>query len=406
MKQRATSISMAAACVASTLIVLSPVATSGAGASSYPPIPKGPITFAVSADLSGAAAAYGVTTQEAFKNVTMQAFDAEHPNGIDGHKVVVKIYNDQSDVTGSVQVANQMAADKVAGVVTVSQSPASQSQQLSVLTKDKVPVVSTLSGSQYANTKTYPYAFGSGGSVQQEGAVSAKWINKKGYTKIAVMTDGLPQDLDASNQILNAMKKDAPNAKVVQSVTIPPGSVDDTAAVTKLQAADPDLVIVYLGVGFGPVWQAMQAANWSPNILSSAGAWYDGFTAMGSLTPKAYAPYVDCAESPSQVFTAQQQALFAKYSAVTDASSTNYLTYIASDSVPVEIMAAAIEKYHSTDPQAIKKAIEGFKNQKFVGIDYSFSPTNHFGLTGQYGPAVCKMGAPYAGGVGKVPVKG
>jgi ABC-type branched-subunit amino acid transport system substrate-binding protein len=378
---------------------------SSAGASSgYPPIPKGPITFEVSADLSGVAAAYGATTKAAFDNVTLQAFNATHPNGVDGHRIVLKLQNDASDVTGSVQAANQMVADKAAGVVTVSQSPEAQSQQLAVLTKAKVPVVSTLTGSQYADTQKYPYAFSPGGSVQQEGAVSAKWMATRGIKRVAVLTDGLPQDTDGVNQILAAMKKDAPKAKVVQSVTIPSGSVDDAAAITKAKAANPDLLIVYLGVGYGPVWQAMQAANWSPTILSSAGAWYDGFDAMGALVSKAYAPYVDCASSPSQTFTAEQQDLFAKYSSVTGGTSVNYLTYIASDSVPVEIMAAAIEKYHSTDPNAIKKAIEGM-HQSFIGIQYSFSPTNHFGLTGQYGPAVCAMGPPYAGGVGKVPIK-
>jgi branched-chain amino acid transport system substrate-binding protein len=379
---------------------------SSAGASSgYPPIPQGPITFEVSADLSGAAAAYGQTTKEAFENVTLQAFNASHPNGIDGHKVIIKIQNDASDVTGAVQAANQMVADKAAGVVTVSQSPAAQSQQLAVLTKAKMPVVSTLTGSQYADTSKYPYAFSPGGSVQQEGAVAAKWMATTNVKRVAVLTDGLPQDTDAVNQIEAGMKQYAPKAKVVQSVTIPSGSVDDSAAITKAKAANPDLLLVYLGVGFGPVWQAMQSASWSPTILSSAGAWYDGFDAMGSLTAKAYAPYVDCADTPTQTFTAEQQDLFAKYSAVTGGTSTNYLTYIASDSVPVEVMAAAIEKYHSTDPSAIKKAIEGMRGQSFIGIQYNFSPSNHFGLTGQYGPAVCAMGPPYAGGVGKVPIK-
>jgi hypothetical protein len=53
----------------------------------------------------------------------------------------------------------------------------------------------------------------------------------------------------------------------------------------------------------------------------------------------------------------------------------------------------------------MQAAILGIHNQEFLGLKYSFSPTNHFGLTGEYGPAVCHMGAPYAGGVGKVPVK-
>jgi ABC-type branched-subunit amino acid transport system substrate-binding protein len=382
----------------------STLGSSASASSGYPPIPKGPITFELSADLSGAAAAYGATTKAAFQNVTLQAFNASHPNGIDGHHLIIKLQNDASDVTGAVQAANQMVADKAAGVVTVSQSPAAQSQQLAVLTKAKMPVVSTLTGSQYADTTKYPYAFSPGGSVQQEGAVAGKWMATKGFKRVAVLTDGLPQDTDAVNQIQAGMKRYAPKAKIVQSVTIPSGSVDDSAAISKAKAANPDLLIVYLGVGFGPVWQAMQSANWSPTIMSSPGAWYDGFDAMGALVSKAYAPYVDCANTPTQTFTAQQQDLFAKYSAVTGASSVNYLTYIASDSVPVEIMAAAIEKYHSTDPNAIKKAIEGM-HQSFVGIQYNYSSTNHFGLTGQYGPAVCAMGPPYAGGVGKVPIK-
>jgi ABC-type branched-subunit amino acid transport system substrate-binding protein len=395
---------MALVVVGTGIGTVSTVGSSANASSGYPPIPKGPITFELSADLSGVAAAYGATTKAAFENVTLQAFNATHPNGVDGHQLIIKLQNDASDVTGAVQAANQMVADKAAGVVTVSQSPAAQSQQLAVLTKAKMPVVSTLTGSQYADTKNYPYAFSPGGSVQQEGAVAAKWMAKRNFKRVAVLTDGLPQDTDAVNQILAGMKKYAPKAAVVQSVTIPSGSVDDSAAIAKAKAANPDLLVVYLGVGFGPVWQAMQSASWSPTIMSSAGAWYDGFDAMGSLVSKAYAPYVDCASSPTQTFTAQQQDLFAKYSAVTGASSTNYLTYIASDSVPVEIMAAAIEKYHSTDPAAITKAIEGM-HQSFIGIDYNFSSTNHFGLTGQYGPAVCAMGPPYAGGVGKVPIK-
>jgi len=210
---------------------------------------------------------------------------------------------------------------------------------------------------------------------------------------------------DALTQITDGIKKYAPKAKVVKAVTVPVDSTDDTVAVTTMKQADPQLTIIYIGIGFGPVWQAMQTQGWSPTILASAGAWYDGFTAMGSLVDNAYAPYVDCASSASQTFTAEQEQLFAGYSAATDAFSINYLTFVASDSIPVELLAYAIGKEHTLDPVAIKKAIEGIHNQSFLGIDYNFSPTNHYGLSGQYAAAICKMGPPYAGGVGKVPVR-
>lgn len=398
---------LALACVPCLLLLAgtAAVAPSASAKDGFPPIPPGPITFGISTSFTGANSAYGVPTEESFDGVTLKQFDATHPNGIDGHKLELKLVDDQSTVTGAVGAANELVAAHVAGIVTLTTNPEAVSDQVAVFTKNKVPIVSTLTGSQYENTKAYPYAFSPAASVQQEGVAAAKWLANEGFTKVAYMTDGLPQDVDALDQILGAMKIDDKKAKIVANVTIPPESVDDSAAITKLKSANPQVVIVYIGAGYGPVWQAMQAANWSPTILASAGAWYDGFSAMGSLATNAYAPYVDCATSPSETFSATQESLFAGYSAVTDAYETNYLTFIASDSVPVYILAYAIEKYDSTAPAAIKKAIEGIHNVKFLGINYNFSATNHYGITGTFGAAVCKMGPPYAGGVGKVPVR-
>jgi hypothetical protein len=72
----------------------------------------------------------------------------------------------------------------------------------------------------------------------------------------------------------------------------------------------------------------------------------------------------------------------------------------------LEIPYYAITKYNSVAPAALKAAIEGIHNKTFLGLTYNFSPTNHFGLSGTFGPEVCHMGPPYAGGVVKVPVKG
>jgi ABC-type branched-subunit amino acid transport system substrate-binding protein len=378
--------------------------TPASAATKYSAIPPGPILLGVSTSLTGSASAYGVPTVDSFQGVTLKAWDAAHPDGVDGHQVEIKIYNDDSTVTGAVEAAQQRVADHVAGVATLTTNPQGAAQQIAVLVKNKVPIVSTLTGSQYTITKKYPYAFSPAASVQQEGAAAGKWIAHEGITKVAWLSDGIAQDVDALNQILAGMKKYAPKAQVVKSETIPPDSVDDSVAITSLKQADPQLLLVYIGIGYGPVWQAMQTLNWSPTILASAGAWYDGFAAMGSLVDKAYAPYVDCAPSVNTTFSDAQQALFAGYSQVTGGFAINYLTFIASDSIPVELLTYAIEKYHSTDPNAIKQAIEGIHNQTFIGLQYNYSATNHYGITGVYGANVCVMGTPYAGGVGKVPI--
>jgi ABC-type branched-subunit amino acid transport system substrate-binding protein len=274
-----------------------------------------------------------------------------------------------------------------------------------VFNKNKVPVVSVLTGSQYANTAAWPYDFGTGPSVQQEGTASAKWIAAKGFTKIATIDDGLPQDTDALSQITNALKTQAPKAQIVKSVTVSPGSVDLSAPVAELKGANPDLLLVYLGFGYGPLWSAMRAANFSPQIMASAGAWYDGFSAMGPLAQTAVAPYDDCASSASETFSPSVTSLMQKYEAGTGDAAVNYLTFVATDTVPLDILKYAIEKYHSLDPNAIKTAIEGIHGMTFDGITYNYSSTNHYGITGEFAAAVCNMDPPYAGGSAKIPVK-
>ncbi len=403
MKQRLRVVAAAVAC--SGLLAAAGTTTVAGASTKYPPIPKGPITVGISTPLSGTEASYGVFTKLGIDSA-LAAFDAAHPNGIDGHQVKIDLRNDASDVTQAVQVANQLVANKDAAVITVSYNPAAAAQQLAVFTKAKMPVVADLTGAQYANAKLYPYLFSPNPSVQQSTTSAAQWIGKMGYKKVAMLDDGIPADVTDQTMIIAGMKKDAPKAKLVATTTITAGSVDDSAAITKLKQSNADLLVVNAGESYGPIWQAIQASGWSPAILTSAGAWYNGFTAMGSLEPKAYAYYWNCADTASQAFSATQSSLMASFASATSNLVVNYLTFIATDSVPLELLDYAITKHHSVAPAAIQNALEGLHNQTFLGFEYNYSAKNHYGLIGPYRAAVCHMGPPYAGGVGKVPVKG
>ena len=84
--------------------------------------------------------------------------------------------------------------------------------------------------------------------------------------------------------------------------------------------------------------------------------------------------------------------------------SPNMLIYDHADSVPLELLKYAIEKYHSVDPNAIKQAMEGIHNQSFLDpiFTYNYSPTNHYGITGDLGSQQCAM-APLIDGPYKIP---
>jgi len=379
--------------------------TTGAATKKWPAIPDGPITFGVSAPLTGANAAFGGAVQKAFENVTLAKFNEMHPDGIDGHKVQISVKDDGSDVTTAVNVANQFVSDKVAGMVTLTYNPAATPQQIAIFNKNKVPMVAVRGDKDLTDTSKWPYWFGLSPSNPQEQDAAAKWIAAHPEIKtIGVLTDNLPADKELLDLLTASLKTAAPNVKFLDTASVTPGAVDVSTAIAQLKGGNPDLLYVNMGYGYGPVWQAIKAAGWSPKIMTSAGAWYDGFDAMGDLAQNAVAAYYTCAKQGHPPFTPQLTDLMGAYTTVFGTTSTNYLTYVSSDNSPLEILKTAIEKNHSIDPDAIKDAIETMGPQTYFGaLQYNYSKDNHFGITGDYGAAVCKMGEPYSDGGARIP---
>jgi ABC-type branched-subunit amino acid transport system substrate-binding protein len=379
-------------------------AATTAAPSKYPPIPAGPITFGVSAPLTGPQAAFGGAVQKAFNEVTLKQFNLTHPNGIDGHPLKVEVLDDGSDVTKAVNVANQFVSEKVAAMITLTYNPAATPQQIAIFNKNKIPMFAARGDKDLTDTSKWPYFFGISPSNPQEEDVTAKWIAAHPEIKtIGVLTDNTPTNTELLNGLTDALKTAAPTVKVVQTSAVTPGAVDVSTQIAQLKSANPDLLYVNLGFAFGPVWQAIKAANWNPKILTSAGAWYDGFDAMGDLATNAVAAYYTCVKTNHPPFTKQLTDLMDAYATVFGTTSINYLTYVSSDSVPLELFAAAAEKTHSIDPDAITSAITGAGMQTFYGaLQYNYSSTNHFGITGDLGAATCKM-SPFSDGAYRIP---
>jgi ABC-type branched-subunit amino acid transport system substrate-binding protein len=362
--------------------------------------------FGVSVPLSGQTAAFGLSAKTSFENVTVPNFNKNYPNGILGHHVKFEILDDASDVTKAVQVANQLVADKVTAVVTVSYNPAGANQQLAVLTKNKVPYLGSRPETEYADTSKYPYIFNIGPSTKTGAAALAKWVGKHTeIRKIAALADGLPATEESWNAFTADLKTTVPDAVVTKRVNFPPGATDVSAAIAELKATNPDLLYVGASFAYGPIWQAIQAANWSPRIYVGAGAWYDSFKAMGPLADKAVTTYSHCvAKGRAPLPVAVTQAMDG-YADLLGTNTTNYLTYSGTDDVPVLLVKAAIEKYKSTSPDAIKRALEEMKNFKVLDIyQFTYSPTDHDGLTGELATNICGMSeSTYAFGKYRIP---
>lgn len=389
------------------------VAPTGGGSSAgsgsnpaYPPIPDGPIKVGLSFALSGPSAAHGALGQKGF-TVALAQFKAEHPNGIDGHQIVYDTKNDQGSTTVAASVAKQFIDDKVAAVIEPSEDPAAQALQMQIWNKAKVPVVGyTFHDSKYSDGTAWPYTFNVAASPPaDQGAAAANWLKAHPqYKRIALLTDDTAPQKDWSDSILNPLKTLVPADSVVTTTTIPVGAVDASTQVAKLKASNPDIVMVAVGVNLGPIWNAFHSAGWAPPILTVQNAFYDGYSSLGNLTKNAVTPALDCIASAATAIPPKVKSLMTAYVKTIGDISVNMLIFANSDSMPLEALNYAITKYHSVSPAAIKAALESLNNQGFVDnyFNLTFSPTQHFGLTGPLGAHVCQL-SPLVDGAFSIP---
>jgi ABC-type branched-subunit amino acid transport system substrate-binding protein len=372
---------------------------SSSGSVSYSSIPAGPIKLGVSLALSGPSAAHGEFGQKGLA-VGLAQFMKAHPNGIDGHKIVLDIANDQGSTTVAASVAKQFIADHDAAVIEPSEDPAALTLQMQIWRQAKMPVIGyTFNEATYADAAEWPYDFNVDSVTPAVlGQAGAEWLAQHPqYKKLAVLTDDTSPQQTWVSSIVQPLKSLAPADSVVKTVSIGVGAVDASTQVAELKAANPDIVLVAVGVDLGPIWNAFHSAGWSPPLLAIQNALYDGYSSLGNLAKTGVVDAQDCIPSTGtaipQAVTSQMHAYVQAVGAITN----NMMIFADSDSMIYEAVNYAITKFNSTSPDAMKAALEGLHNQNFIGnfFPLSFSATNHFGLTGALGAHVCNM-APLA----------
>ena len=380
---------------ASGLIVSS---TSGASTSKltpkskYPPIPAGPIKLGVSLALSGPDAQNGELTKTLLTNNFKYVFKY-FGTKVDGHRLVLDFQNDQGSVTTGASVAEQFVADKVPIVLDTSVDPSVAPIQINILNKAHVITMNDAYGAPvYANTKTYPYLFDTAYNYAEVGTSGAAWLAKnKQYNKIAVLTDGgaIPEDAQITSALLNDVKAKDPGAKVVKEVDVSPSSIDLSAPLAQLRAAHPNLLLVMLYYDFGPVYSALQTMGWKPPILSTGNLFYSSYSALPK-GEKTFVMTVDCASSAHETFPGPLEALMKSDAKL--APLPNQMIDVQVNGEVILLLKWAILKYDSVSPAALKKALETIGHHNgffFHQWKWSFTPSDHAGFSGTWGPAVC-----------------
>jgi ABC-type branched-subunit amino acid transport system substrate-binding protein len=378
--------------------------STNASGSKYPPIPAGPIKLGMSLPLSGPYAEYGESSESAFTKIAMPFFDKEYPHGIDGHKVELDIQNDQGNSTTAVNVANEFVSQHIPVVIAPTSIPGADDLQIAIWNKNKVPVISNyVNEGTYADGTKWPYVWASLNTDQKAGVTAADWIaGQSGIKRLAVLTDGVPADTAWLSYMNAELKAKGAAASVVKTETVAPNAVDVSTQLSQLKAANPDLLLVTLAAGYGPVWNGLHSMNWTPKVLAAEDAFYDGYSSLGSLASTALAVSSDCLNPGTQISSlpAGVQQLMASFGKVEQIN--NMLIFVHADDVLLEIVKYAIEKYHSDSPDAIRAAMDGIDTSfLWSQFTYHYTAQNHAGAVG-HSEQVCKL-SPLSDSLNRVP---
>src|ERR1700741_1080243 len=202
-------------------------------------VSKTEIVLGMHTDLSGPAATYGVSSSKAVK---MRLDELNEKGGVNGRKIKLIVEDTQYQVPRAVQAGTKLInRDHIFAMVAGLGTPMNNA-----LFKDQfdanVPNLFPLSAARSMYDPFHKLKFyGAASYVDQVRAGINYFVSKKGKKALCAMY----QDTDFGKEVLDGIEAQADKMKVkiVETVTHKPTDQDFTAQITKLKAANCDLVV-------------------------------------------------------------------------------------------------------------------------------------------------------------------
>src|SRR5438132_1839995 len=213
------------------------IAAMGVLAGGLPAAAQGPIRIGASLSLTGTYAKLGKNQHEGYK---LCEKDLNAKGGLLGRKVQLVVYDDQSTPSTAVRLYEKLITeDKVDGVMGPYSSPVTEAS-VNVTEKYKKVMVASVAAttSSFKKGRKYIFMVISPAEVYLEGLVDM--AVKRGLKTVAVVNeDTLFSKAAAAGAVEIAKKK---GLQVVFAEAYPKGNTDFSALLTKVKAANPDVL--------------------------------------------------------------------------------------------------------------------------------------------------------------------
>ncbi|MFN4163502.1 MAG: ABC transporter substrate-binding protein [Ferrovibrio sp.] len=257
-------------------------------------VTKTEIVIGMHTDLSGVAASYGVNSANAMR---LRIDEINAQGGVHGRKIRLIVEDNQYQVPRAVQAANKLInRDNIflmAGALGTPMNNAVLPDQL----KAGVPNFFPITAARQMYLPFHRLKFAGGSTYYDQIRAGIKWmVANKGSKQICT----LYQDTDFGKEILEAVQDQTKAMKLplVETATNKPADTDFTAQISKLRAANCDLVVMGTIIRDAIVPYATarkmgwnvdflgQSANYDQIVAGAPGGATEGlYTMAGTILP-------------------------------------------------------------------------------------------------------------------------
>ncbi|HHY39557.1 MAG TPA: ABC transporter substrate-binding protein [Clostridia bacterium] len=330
------------------------------------------IKIGYSGPLSGDGAAWGQQEKFALEVAEKEINDA---GGVLGRPIKVIMYDDRGDKVEVVNTVKRLITqDKVVAIITHNYSSCSLAVA-PVVEEYKIPTVTNMATHPTVTVpepgKVRPYYFRATFTTEVEGGALAVFVAEQGFKNAAVIYD-LSQDYSMGLKDGFIKKFKSLGGNIVAEESIKGGEEDFRAVLTSIQAKNPDVIILttFYKEGALIVKQARElgiqtqfagGAGLESDVLAQlAGKAVEGMYVITHFTP----------EDPRPIVQEFRKKFKEKANLEPDANGAT-----ARDSL--YMIVDAIKRANSTDPQAIRDALEKTANLEGATGTITINPATH-----------------------------
>ncbi len=300
--------------------------------------------------------------------------------GVDGRKLEVIIYDDETDVNKCVMAAKKLIEkDKVVAVF----GPSTSGNTLAIAKffgPARIPLISCAAAEKIVKPVD-PWVFNTPSLDRHAAGKIIADAKKKGYAKLAILTvsDGFGQ---AGRAVLQELIP-AQGLTLVADEVYGPKDTDMSAQLTKIKGVGPDAIICW-GTNPGPAVVARNRAQLGiaiPLYMSHGVASKKFIELAGEAAEGLILPAGRMLASDQVPAGHPQKALLTKYVAdYTKRFGAAPATFGGHTYDALNLLITAVKMGKSIKPQDIRDNLEKIKNLPGAGGVYSMSPENHNGL--------------------------